>query len=202
MIRKNDGKAVLEATEATAKSLASMPSNPTMSQALDVTLSAMNTISKLSGVGPATASLVLAVYSPRIPFFQDELWAWLFPEKAGGKLKYDRKEYEMLFCKCWEVRERAGKGVDMVALEKASFVLQHIDLVPENHLGPLTREGKTEKDTGLKNASKQLDEKIQPDKSHVTGSSKAHNKRTAPKVGAAQESTPDEGTRRSKRSKK
>lgn len=134
MIRKNAPSAVSEATSLAAKTLSTLTASSTVSQALETTMAAMTTVSTLSGVGPATASLVLAVFQPAlVPFFEDELWAWCFPEKEGGKLKYDRKEYELLFRKCWEVKERIGEGrfPGMVVLEKASFVLRHGELLEE-----------------------------------------------------------------------
>lgn len=134
MIRKNEESSVLEATSAAASTLSPLKDSSTLSEAVEITLSAMTAVSKLTGVGPATASLVLAVYKPDlVPFFQDELWAWCFPEKAGAKLKYDRKEYEMLFRECWQVKQRLNGSCAMVKLEKASFVLQHMD--QSDHFG-------------------------------------------------------------------
>lgn len=70
---------------------------------------------KLKGIGPATASLILAVYDPEnIPFFSDELFRWLHYEDAKTKgwdrvIKYTMKEYKDLIEKVAEVRERLDK---------------------------------------------------------------------------------------------
>lgn len=201
MIRKNNATAVSEASAAAAKTLSSLKHDSSLSQALEVTLSAMTAVSRLSGVGPATASLVLAVYKPDlVPFFQDELWAWCLPEKAGTKLKYDKKEYETLFRKSWELRARLGPRTDMVKLEKASFVLQHVDLLPEDEnalrLGLESKEESTEADAG----PTVLDKKTRPVERELA---KTHTKRTATGGHYASDfSNKDGAPRRSKRAKK
>ncbi|EKD18537.1 uncharacterized protein L3040_007439 [Drepanopeziza brunnea f. sp. 'multigermtubi'] len=76
----------------------------------------------LKGVGPATASLILAVHDPQnIIFFSDELFRWL---TAGGKkvkITYSTKEFETLF-------KAAGNFMSKIKctpieLEKVAFVL-------------------------------------------------------------------------------
>merc|ERR1719499_1800323 len=52
--------------------------------------SSIKTLSILKGVGPATASLILSVYSDMIPFFADEAYKTVFP---GEKIKYDVRGY-------------------------------------------------------------------------------------------------------------
>ena len=132
MIRKNEAAAVTKATAAAAKSLSSLGPTTPVQKALDLSLEALDAAAKLTGVGPATAALILSIYDPvNVPFFQDELFAWCVPEKEGTKLKYDKKEYSELFKRVYEVRKRLGKGTRMVDLEQASFVLRHIDLVDE-----------------------------------------------------------------------
>lgn len=132
MIRKNTGEAVTSATKATAAKLSALDSGWSVEARLKITLSALETVSELKGVGPATASLILSVYSPDdVPFFQDELFAWCVPDKADAKLKYDKKEYIELFSGSQEVRQRLGHGTSMVELEKASFVLRHQELLDE-----------------------------------------------------------------------
>lgn len=82
-------------------------------------------LSKFKGVGPATASLILSVYSPSVaPFFSDELFRWVcWDEKQGWKqqIKYDTKEYNMLWDGVQKLRERLG-DVSAVTLEKVAFV--------------------------------------------------------------------------------
>ena len=82
-------------------------------------------LSKFKGVGPATASLILSVYSPSTaPFFSDELFRWVcWDEKQGWKqqIKYDTKEYNMLWDGIQKLRGRLG-DVSAVTLEKVAFV--------------------------------------------------------------------------------
>lgn len=210
MIRKNSAAAVSEATSAAAKTLSALTAKSTASQALETTMSAMTTVSTLSGVGPATASLVLAVFQPElVPFFQDELWAWCFPEKTGSgtKLKYDRKEYEVLFRKCWDVKGRLGAQFPgMVVLEKASFVLQHVELLEEDESAPLlvgagaeavdreVDEVEAEKETEIKTKVKSTTQKT----------TKTSTKRTASATEKTSKVEDDvnDGRRRSKRARK
>jgi hypothetical protein len=200
MIRKNDASTVLEATSAAAEALSSLRHDSSSSQALEATLAAMAAASKLTGVGPATASLVLAVFKPDlVPFFQDELWAWCFPEKVGTKLKYDKKEYEALFRKMWDIKNKLGASTGMVQLEKASFVLQHMDLVSND-----------DQTTSLEAQSEAKATEIDPDtatmaqKMTAAGKSKtANTKRTL----SAKHKSPEladgnDAPRRSKRARK
>lgn len=102
------------------------------SKSIDAT---MGDITVLRGVGPATASLVLSVYSPRdVPFFSDELFRllhWREDGKSKGsgwsrKIGYTMKEYRSLYEKAAEMREALAKaGEDWAAtdLEKAAWVL-------------------------------------------------------------------------------
>ncbi|KPI43897.1 uncharacterized protein AB675_6295 [Cyphellophora attinorum] len=132
MVRKNDAGTVTKATEKAAKLLSSLNATTTSQKALELTLSALDAACILTGVGPATGALVLSVYDPNnAVFFQDELFAWCVPEKKDTKLKYDKKEYSELFKRAYDLRERLGDGTQMVELEKASFVLQHLDVVDE-----------------------------------------------------------------------
>lgn len=83
------------------------PSSDQILSALDIL------VSGLRGVGPATASLVLSCGDPEnVPFFSDELAAWLLPGAgSGGKnLKYSRKEYAELVSRSREVIERVSAG--------------------------------------------------------------------------------------------
>jgi hypothetical protein len=86
-------------------------------------------LTKLRGIGPATASLMLSVLRPdEIPFFSDELYRWAMWEDGKGKgwdrgIKYSVKEYLELFGRVKEVRERSGSEVKAVELEKVAYVL-------------------------------------------------------------------------------
>ena len=85
---------------------------------------ALDTLTKLKGIGPATASLLLTVHDPEnVIFFSDEAFHWLC---CGGKvdvIRYNAKEYQML--------QRAAKGlmtrldVSATDLEKVAYVLMN-----------------------------------------------------------------------------
>lgn len=92
--------------------------------------SALGAVSKLTGIGPATGTLILNVFDPiNIPFFQDEMFEWFFPEAKGSKLKYNEKEYFQLFDAVGPVLDRLK--VRAVDLEKVSYVLGHLELLDE-----------------------------------------------------------------------
>lgn len=106
---------------------------------------AISTLSKLKGIGPATASLLLSCYNPdRIPFFSDELFRWLhWQTDVGGnakkrkskgmeddgnvnrKINYTAKEYASIFEKTTILRERlskeSGETITAVDIEKAAY---------------------------------------------------------------------------------
>lgn len=89
--------------------------------------SPLKKLEELKGVGPATASLLLSILdSDNAPFFSDELFRWVcWDEALGGwkrKIKYDRKEYGMLWEGVKTLRERLGEGVSAVDLEKCAYV--------------------------------------------------------------------------------
>ena len=137
MIRKNDAEPVKSVTAKAAKSLgiAAQPLNPKETNGTSfwlVVRDAVETLGQLKGVGPATASLIASVYAPaEVPFFADELFEWLL--RAGDqqpKLKYDKKEYFDLFNAVQNLRNRLGRGnASCEQLEKAAFVLMHLDLL-------------------------------------------------------------------------
>lgn len=88
----------------------------------DDAAAALGILTKLKGIGPATASLLLAVLDPdRILFFADEAFYWLC---CGGKkapIKYNAKEYQ-------DLSERARKlcrrlDVKAVDVERVAFVI-------------------------------------------------------------------------------
>ncbi|KAL9113978.1 MAG: hypothetical protein Q9187_007551, partial [Circinaria calcarea] len=87
---------------------------------------ALKELAKLKGIGPATASLLLSVYDEEnVPFFSDELFRWVcWDEQAGWKrkIKYDMKEYGMLWEGVERLREKLGSKVKAVDLEKVAYV--------------------------------------------------------------------------------
>lgn len=90
-------------------------------------------LSKLKGIGPATASLLLSTYDPvRIPFFSDEIYRYLLWEEAklkgwDRKINYTIKEYRTLFESVTALRKRleeaSGEEVSAMHIEKAAYVL-------------------------------------------------------------------------------
>ncbi|KFY26999.1 hypothetical protein V493_03746, partial [Pseudogymnoascus sp. VKM F-4281 (FW-2241)] len=85
-------------------------------------ISAIRTMALLSGVGPATASLLLSVHDPdNVVFFSDEAYRWLV---CGGKeqaIKYSLKEYGQLEVRAKELMDRLGVGARDV--ERTAFVI-------------------------------------------------------------------------------
>ncbi|KAL8711666.1 MAG: hypothetical protein Q9225_007090, partial [Loekoesia sp. 1 TL-2023] len=113
---------------------------------------AISTLSKLKGIGPATASLILSCYDPvTVPFFSDELFRWLHWEsgldndsnkkrKADSdmegwerKIKYTAKEYTSVFEKTTALRERlrkeGGEEVRAVDVERAAYDIAKRDVL-------------------------------------------------------------------------
>lgn len=200
MIRKNDASAVSKHTADAAKQLSGLNTDMAVPEALDTIMSAMDAASKLKGVGPATATLVLSAYnSENAPFFEDELYAWCLPEKAGSKLKYDKKEYREMFDRVWEVRKRLGEGVSMVHLEKAAFVLQHLDLAEAQDVQALETFAAEEADAGQSSHTANQDNKKHDD-SNVLAAYTSRKRPAVEAVGSAKASE-DKLQRRSKRAK-
>ncbi|KAL8751589.1 MAG: hypothetical protein Q9184_006023, partial [Pyrenodesmia sp. 2 TL-2023] len=94
---------------------------------------AITTMSKLKGVGPATASLFLSCYDPiNVPFFSDELYRYLHWEDGRAKrwdrkIGYTMKEYESLYDRLQTLRERLEKDgreiIPAIDVEKMAYVL-------------------------------------------------------------------------------
>ncbi|KAL2423422.1 hypothetical protein ABEF95_008511 [Exophiala dermatitidis] len=126
MVRKNDPSVVQAQTKLAWAKLSTSevdkdPPTSTVTAALDL-------VCKLTGIGPATGTLVLNVYDPvHIPFFQDEMFMWFFPETKSEKLKYTQKEYVQLLEAARPVLKKLG--IEAVELEKVSFVLAHLDVL-------------------------------------------------------------------------
>ncbi len=93
----------------------------------------VNALSKLKGIGPATASLLLSCYDPiKVPFFNDELFRWLHWEEAKSKgwdrkISYTIKEYKALIEILHTLQDRLEKEhktiVPAIDIEKAAYVL-------------------------------------------------------------------------------
>ena len=74
----------------------------------------------LKGVGPATASLFLAVAEPRVPFFSDEVFRWTVGDWGRG-IKYSPGEYGELIGRVRAVADRLG--VEVGEVECVAWVL-------------------------------------------------------------------------------
>ena len=126
-MQRNAESAVKELTSDTFKSFSKGD------KSLDQAKQAINSLAKLQGIGPATASLLLSVFDPdSVPFFSDELFRWAFLEDGKGKawdreIKYNIKEFLELYSKVQDFRARFKKQFDQdvaaVQMEKLAYVL-------------------------------------------------------------------------------
>lgn len=83
---------------------------------------AVKKLAELRGIGPATASLLLAVHQPeKVIFFSDEAFYWLCCGGQKSALKYNAKEYQELASKAQALVKRLG--VSATNIEKVAFVL-------------------------------------------------------------------------------
>ncbi|EXJ71658.1 uncharacterized protein A1O5_05466 [Cladophialophora psammophila CBS 110553] len=138
MVRKNDASAIqIQTSLAFAKLSPPSPSKsmPTPRSAFTprprpsatTVAEALDAVCKLTGIGPATGTLILNVFDPvHIPFFQDEMFVWFFPN-VGDKLKYTLKEYLRLLEAAAPVLEKLN--VRAVELEQVAYVLGHVDVL-------------------------------------------------------------------------
>ncbi|OIW26104.1 hypothetical protein CONLIGDRAFT_656656 [Coniochaeta ligniaria NRRL 30616] len=83
---------------------------------------ALGILTKLKGIGPATASLLLSVLHPeRVIFFADEAFYWLCCSGQKESIKYNAKEYQTLSDRAGELCKRLKiKAVDV---ERVAFVI-------------------------------------------------------------------------------
>ena len=107
-----------KAQEVTKKAFASYAANADVKATVTI-------ISELKGIGPATASLILAVHDPEnVMFFSDEAYHWLCApdSEAAPDLKYNAKEYEELYAKTKALIARLK--VSPIDIEKVAYVLK------------------------------------------------------------------------------
>lgn len=129
MIQKNSESEVSVHTVEAAKVVYAVSRKQAQSSISKTITSALDQVCKLKGVGPATGTLVLSVFNPDIvPFFQDELFAWFVPDHTA-KLKYDKKEYNLLLGRTLDVL--LEKDIEARLLEKTAYVLMYPDLLTE-----------------------------------------------------------------------
>lgn len=86
------------------------------------TSAAVDALTKLKGIGPATASLLLAVHDPQnIIFFADEAFYWLCSHGKRDHIKYNAKEYKELHENSQKLARRLG--VKAIDIERVAYVL-------------------------------------------------------------------------------
>lgn len=132
----------------------------TYSSSAQVPGPALSILCSLSGIGPASASLLLSIYDPdRVPFFSDECFRWMMLEEGKGKgwdrnIKYDAKTYQSYFEKVQALKERLSGDDDddevrATDVERVGFILGK-----EAELG---RQGGTKEKVPAKKASKRTE---------------------------------------------
>ncbi|KAK4136548.1 hypothetical protein BT67DRAFT_416702 [Trichocladium antarcticum] len=82
---------------------------------------ALKILTQLKGIGPATASLLLAVHDADVIFFADEAFSWLCSAGPTPTIKYTLKEYTELNGRARALANRLG--VKAVDVERVAFVL-------------------------------------------------------------------------------
>ncbi|KAJ4424384.1 hypothetical protein N0V82_000903 [Gnomoniopsis sp. IMI 355080] len=85
---------------------------------------AVDALAKLKGIGPATASLLLAVHDPKhVIFFADEAFYWLCSNGRKGPIKYNAKEYKEVNAKAQVLARRLNVGA--IDVERVAYVLMN-----------------------------------------------------------------------------
>ncbi|KAK2598586.1 hypothetical protein N8I77_011986 [Diaporthe amygdali] len=103
---------------------------------------AIDVLTRLKGIGPATASLLLAVHDPQnVIFFADEAFYWLCNDGKRGPIKYNAKEYKELNKNSQKLAKRLS--VKAVDVERVAYVL--INDAPSR--APAKQPADTPKDT-------------------------------------------------------
>ncbi|CAM1504074.1 Fc.00g016650.m01.CDS01 [Cosmosporella sp. VM-42] len=83
---------------------------------------ALDILTKLKGIGPATASLLLTVHDPdEVIFFSDEAFYWLCCDRKKTPIKYNAKEYQSLRSSAKHLAKRLD--VSATEIEKVAYVL-------------------------------------------------------------------------------
>lgn len=141
-------------------------------------------LTKLKGVGPATASLVLACYDPvNVPFFSDELFRWAHWDGKGDGIKkvgqgfkraigYTAKEYKSLCSRVSTARKRLNREGSQATsaqdMEKVAYVLgkEGVD-VAQAVMGQEPKSMKTSDDSGEKKGNSQKRKRAGPDDAGV-----------------------------------
>jgi len=145
---------------------------------------ALGILTQLKGIGPATASLLLAVHDEEnVIFFADEAFYWLCCGGSKSPIKYTLKEYIALHERAQTVIKRLG--VKAVDVERVAFVLMKQSQSKQDQGTPAA--ARVKQDKGKQEAKPPAKEDIK----------KQPAKRKIP----ADESEINTGLRRSKRGK-
>ncbi|KAF4446269.1 hypothetical protein F53441_10071 [Fusarium austroafricanum] len=127
---------------------------------------ALGVLTKLRGIGPATASLLLAVHdAPRVIFFADEAFWWLCCNGKQSPIKYNAKEYRTLCSRVDDLRNRLD--VQASDVEKVAYVLMKQPAQPEqSHKVAPPKEAKqnTSSTLGKKEKKRKPDSNAEKDK--------------------------------------
>lgn len=147
LVASNSVKDIRIATETSFSTYESKLSDPTK---------AFAPLTKLKGIGPATASLLLSCYDPiNLPFFSDELYRYMHWQEAKSKgwdrkIGYTMKEYKELFKRVQELKKRleaqSKTTVSAINIEKAAYVLGK---EAQSYPLSLKRKDEQENDTAL-----------------------------------------------------
>lgn len=87
-------------------------------------LAAIDALTKLKGIGPATASLLLAVHDPEnVIFFADEAFYWLCCNGRKDAIKYSAKECKELQRASQSLAKRLN--VQAVDIERVAYVIMN-----------------------------------------------------------------------------
>ncbi len=127
---------------------------------------AVDVLTKLKGIGPATASLLLAVHDPgSVIFFADEAFYWLCCDGKKESAKYNTKEYKTLSGRAASLAKRLN--VKAVDIERVAFVIvrEHDD-PGEAATKPSQSKSSQSKSTAPAKAPKK--EKEQPEKRKIS----------------------------------
>ncbi|KAM3510651.1 hypothetical protein MY11210_005686 [Beauveria gryllotalpidicola] len=150
--------------DASSSSFSSSPSAAAVATALAG-------LTKLRGIGPATASLLLSVHDPaRVIFFSDEAFYWLCGDSKVTKLKYNNREYEMLRRNAESLVQRLG--VSATDVEKVAYVLFKRD-------GPEGAESDEKAEAAPKTAKDKKSKKTAKSEKTATSEKTAKTEKTA-----------------------
>lgn len=128
---------------------------------------ALGILMQLKGIGPATASLLLAVHDPEnVIFFADEAFYWLCGKGSKCLIKYNAKEYVSLTERSQAVSKRLG--VRAVDVERVAFVLMRQGEVGEQVApGKAPEPSEVDPNKEVKKGARQAKREMPEDKADV-----------------------------------